>query len=105
MLVLTVIQVQVSKAPKGAVQETAADNQKFWIKYLVQEVRGVEENLEGVKKTSHYDAMAYVNKQNNQHEFLRKLENSKRNHGCHISVHSSIPKEKMKWRRKQAVCL
>ena len=91
MLVLTMIQVQVSKPQKGIVQEIAADNQKFWIRCLIQEVRGVEKNLEGVKKTSHYDAMAYVNEQTNQYEFLRKLENSKRNHGCSMSVYSSHP--------------
>lgn len=89
MLVPTMIQVQVSKPQKGIVQETATDNQKFWIRCLVQEVRGVEENLEAVKKTSHYDAMAYLNEQTNQHEFLRKSESSKRNHGCSMSVYSS----------------
>lgn len=44
--------------------------------------------MEGVKKTSHYDAMEYINKQANQREFLRKLGNSKRNHN--VCLHSSL---------------
>ena len=46
----------------------------------------MEENSEGVKKTSHYDAMVYSDAQTNQQEFLRKLENSKRNHSCRVSA-------------------
>lgn len=96
ILGLTTIPVQVSKPQKGVVQETAADNQKFWMRCLVQEVRGVEENLEGVKKNSHYDAILYVNKQTKQHEFLRKLENSKSNHSCSMSAYSSPPERENK---------
>lgn len=58
------IQVQVSKPQKCVAQENATDNQKFQIRCLVQKIRGVEENLKGVKKLSHYDAMAYVNEKN-----------------------------------------
>lgn len=65
----------------------------------------MEENLEGVKKNSHYDAILYVNKQTKQHEFLRKLENSKSNHSCSMSAYSSPPKEKTKRGKKQAACL
>lgn len=109
MLVFRMIQAQVSKPQKCVAQENATDNQKFHIRCLVQEIRGVEENLKGVKKPSHhYDAMAYINEQTNQNEFLRKLENSERNHGCSMSVYTSLPptlEEIMKWRKKQAVCV
>lgn len=68
-------------------EETLTYNQKFWIRCLVQEVGVTEEHLEGVRKTSHYDALEYINKQANQREFLRKLGNSKRNHNCIMSLY------------------
>lgn len=100
MVVPTVIQVQVSTCQKGFVQETAADNQKFWISCSVQEMRGMEENLKGYKKTSCYDTIASANEQTNQQQFLRRLENSK-NPTVAACLPTAPPKEKMKWRQKQ----
>lgn len=74
---------------KGIVEETLTNNQKFWMRCLIQEVRGTEEHLGGVKKTSHYGTMEYINKQANQREFLRKL-GSLKPQLQHVCLHSPI---------------
>lgn len=61
----------------------------------------MEENLDGVKKNSHYDALLYGNEQTKQREFLRKLENSKRNHGYSMSVYS-VPPERENEKEEEA---
>lgn len=50
---------------KVSVQETATDNQRFQIRCLVQEERGVESNWKAVNKTSDRGAMEHLNDQTN----------------------------------------